>query len=126
MVNSVYLVGRIGKDPESKKVGDKFVTNFSVATSESYKDLNDEWQERTEWHNVAIWRELKHLKKGDIVCVEGKIKTDKHEDKYYTKVAAKSVKRIVKYENFVQFNKSGEVNDRPKNKIQDLGDGLPF
>ena len=39
MVNTVYLVGRIGKDPESKKVGDKFVTNFSVATSESYNRM---------------------------------------------------------------------------------------
>ncbi|MDH5366285.1 MAG: single-stranded DNA-binding protein [Cyclobacteriaceae bacterium] len=81
-VNKVILVGRLGKDPEVRHLESGVgVANFSVATSEVYKDRNSgERKEVTEWHNVVLWRGLadvaeKYLKKGDMVYVEGKLRT---------------------------------------------------
>lgn len=93
-VNKVILIGNLGKDPEIRYISDNVpVANFSIATSESYKDKNGEWQENTEWHNIVAWRNLaeraeKYLKKGKQVYVEGKIRTrawdDKDGNKRYT------------------------------------------
>lgn len=86
-LNKVMLIGRLGKDPEIKKVGDGEVCNFSVATSESWKDKRSgERKERTEWHTIVVWNENainfadKYLKKGDLVYIEGQIQTRKWED----------------------------------------------
>lgn len=86
-VNKVILVGRLGRDPELKHMpnGDA-VANFSVATSEQWKDRNGERQERTEWHNITMYRKLaeiagQYLKKGSEVYVEGKIQSRKYTGK---------------------------------------------
>lgn len=79
-VNKVILLGRLGKDPDSRTTpGGQQVCNFSIATSESYvKDGKKE--EKTEWHDIVLWGKLaelagKYLNKGDNVYVEGKIQT---------------------------------------------------
>jgi Single-strand binding protein family len=61
-VNKVILVGNVGKDPEVRysKSGTP-VANFSLATSERFKDRNDEWQDRTEWHNIVAWQDLAEI-----------------------------------------------------------------
>lgn len=81
-VNKVILVGRLGKDPEVKTLENgKKVANFSIATSESYKEKSTgERKEVTEWHNIVLWEGLaevaqKYIKKGDMLYVEGKLKT---------------------------------------------------
>lgn len=81
-VNKVMLVGRLGKDPEVRHLeSGAAVANFSIATSETYKDRNTgERKEVTEWHNVVLWRGLaevaeKYVKKGDLIYVEGKLRT---------------------------------------------------
>lgn len=81
-VNKVILVGRLGKDPEVRHLeSGAAVANFSLATSETYKDRNSgERVEQTEWHNVVLWRGLaevaeKYLNKGDMVYIEGKLRT---------------------------------------------------
>ena len=81
-VNKVIIVGRLGKDPEVRHLeSGAAVANFSVATSEVYKDRNTgERREQTEWHNVVLWRGLadiaeKYLHKGDMIYVEGKLRT---------------------------------------------------
>lgn len=81
-VNKVILVGRLGKDPEVRNLDNgASVANFSVATSESYKDrTTGEKKEITEWHNVVLWRGLaeiaqRYLHKGDMVYIEGKLRT---------------------------------------------------
>jgi single-strand DNA-binding protein len=87
-LNKVELIGRLGKDPEVKNLSNgSSVANFSVATSESWKDKRSgEKQEKTEWHNIVVWNEKtiefveKYLKKGDLVRIEGKIQTRKWED----------------------------------------------
>ena len=87
MLNKVILVGYLGRDPEIRYMtnGDA-VCNFSIATSESWKDQSGQKQERTEWHNITLYRKLaeiagQYLKKGSLVCVEGKIQSRKYTDK---------------------------------------------
>lgn len=87
-INKVILVGNLGKDPEVRHLeSGTAVANFSLATSETYKDRNSgERKTITEWHNVVLWRGLaevaeKYLKKGDQIYVEGKIRSRQWEDK---------------------------------------------
>ena len=87
-VNKVILLGNLGRDPEVRNFpnGGK-VANFSIATSENWKDRNTgERRERTEWHNVSITNEAlvrvaeQYLKKGSKVYVEGQLETRKWQD----------------------------------------------
>lgn len=85
-VNKVILVGRLGKDPEVRYLdNNRAVANFSIATSENYKDREGNKQELTEWHDIEVWGELakvveRYLKKGNMVYVEGKIRTNRWKD----------------------------------------------
>src|SRR6187401_1817474 len=81
-VNKVILIGRLGKEPEVRNLDNgNTVANFTMATSESYKDkTTGEKKEITEWHNIVLWRGLaeiaqKYLHKGDLVYIEGKLRT---------------------------------------------------
>ena len=86
-VNKVILVGNLGKDPEIRHLENgAAVANFSIATSENYKDRKTgEKVSQTEWHNIVAWRGLaeiaeKYLKKGHKVYIEGKLKTRTWQD----------------------------------------------
>lgn len=87
MLNKVILIGRLGRDPETRFMANgEAVCNFSVATSEKYTDKNGQRQEATEWHNVTMYRKLaeiagKYLTKGSQVYLEGKIQSRKYTDK---------------------------------------------
>lgn len=87
-INKVILVGNLGNDPEVKYAANgNAITKISIATSESWKDKNSgQTQEKTEWHNVTFFGKLaeiagEYLRKGSQVYVEGKLKTDKYQDK---------------------------------------------
>lgn len=105
-VNKVTLLGNIGKDLDYKVTPSGIpLCKFSLATSESFKNKNDQWEERTEWHNVECWRGIaetanKHLKKGSKVYIEGKLKTDSYEKdgstRYSTKVVVSELVLIEK------------------------------
>jgi len=95
MRNKVSLIGRVGSDLELKKFqGDTQVVEFSLATTEKFKDKEGKTVEKTEWHNIRMWNKLagiasKYLNKGDIVSIDGKITTDSWEKdghKYYKTV----------------------------------------
>ncbi len=101
-LNKVMLLGRLGRDPESKATNSGLsVCNFSLATSESVKK-DEEWVERTEWHKIVIFGKLaentaKFCKKGSQVFIEGRIQTRSYQDKegndkYITEVVASIVK----------------------------------
>lgn len=87
MVNKVILIGRLGKDPEVRYTPDgAMVTNFTLATDESYKDKNGEKVQKTEWHRIVTYRKLaeicgNYLVKGKLIYIEGKIQTRSWEDK---------------------------------------------
>ncbi|GAB4454921.1 MAG: single-stranded DNA-binding protein [Anaerolineales bacterium] len=102
-LNRVQLIGYLGKDPESKytPTGRK-VAHFSVAVTQRWKS-GGETKEYTEWVNVEAWGRLgeicqEYLKKGSLVYIEGRLKTDKYEDKgetkYYTKVVALAMQML--------------------------------
>ncbi len=81
-VNKVILVGRVGKEPEVRNLENgASVANFSLATSETYKDkTTGEKKEITDWHNIVLWRGLaeitqKYVHKGDMLYIEGKMRT---------------------------------------------------
>ena len=110
MINKVVLIGRLGRDPEVRYTSDgQAVANFSVATSEKWKDKNTgEMQERTEWHNIVAWRRLgeicgEYLSKGKLVYIEGKLTHRKYTDqnnidRYVTEVVGNMLRILERSE----------------------------
>jgi single-strand DNA-binding protein len=104
-LNRVQLIGRLGKDPESRFTSTgKNVARFSLAVSNRWKSGEGETRENTEWVNIEAWGRLgeicqQYLHKGSLVFIEGRLKTDKFDDKsgetkYYTKVVAISMQML--------------------------------
>lgn len=150
-INKVIIVGNLGKDPESRAFsnGGK-VVNFSVATSEAWKDKNSgERKEKTEWHNVSIFNEglacvaEKYLKKGSKVYIEGALQTRKWQDqsgqdRYSTEVILQgfsSVLVMLDGANGGGAGGSGATGNQPTSRQQapqhaplaaDLDDDVPF
>ncbi len=87
MVNRVFLVGRLGRDPEQRFTSSGTpVTNFSMATDERWKDQSGERQTRTEWHQIVVWGKLaeicsQYLNKGKLVFIEGRLQTREWDDR---------------------------------------------
>ena len=86
-LNKVILIGRLGQEPTIRYMPNgEAVCNFSIATSETWNDRNGQRVERTEWHNITMYRRLaeiagQYLRKGSQVYLEGKIQTRKYQDK---------------------------------------------
>jgi single-strand DNA-binding protein len=103
-LNRVQLIGNLGKDPESRFTPTgKNVTHFSLAVSQRWKSAEGENKENTEWFTVEAWGRLgevcqQYLHKGSLAFIEGRLKTDKYEDKgetkYFTKVVAQSMQML--------------------------------
>ena len=80
-LNKVMLIGRLGRDPEVRYTNSgSAVANFSMATTDTWKDKQGQRQERTEWHNIVAWGRLadfaqNYLKKGKLIYVEGRLQT---------------------------------------------------
>jgi len=110
-MNKVILVGNVGKDPDVRySPSGTPVAKFSPATNERFKDRNDEWQERTEWHSIVAWQRLaeiigEYVAKGSKVYVEGKLQTSSWEDrqtgerKYRTEIVARDLLLLGSREN---------------------------
>ena len=104
-LNRVQLIGRLGKDPEGRFTPTgKQVTSFSIAISNRWKS-GGETKEYTEWVNIEAWGRLgevcqEYLHKGSLVYIEGRLKTERYEDKgetkYFTKVVALSLQFLDK------------------------------
>lgn len=86
-LNKVMLIGNLGRDPEVRYMPNgEAVCNFSIATSETWNDRNGQRQERTEWHNITLYRKLaeiagQYLRKGSQVYIEGRIQSRKYQGK---------------------------------------------
>ena len=104
-VNKVILVGRLGKDPETRYMTNgEAVTNATLATSENWKDKSGEKQEKTEWHNLVFYRRLaeiagEYLKKGSLIYAEGKLQTRKWQtkegqDRYTTEIVVDQMQML--------------------------------
>lgn len=144
-VNKVILVGNLGRDPEVRHLENgASVANFSIATSESYKDKNGNRQEQTEWHNVVLWRGLaeiaeKYLRKGSQIYVEGKLRTRSWQDKdgntrYTTEVVGDNMTMLGGRGNSsegaspaaAKTNDNKSSNEGSANLNNDDEDDLPF
>lgn len=104
-VNKVIILGNVGADPELRYTpGGAAVTNFNIATNESWTDNNSEKQERTEWHRIVVWGRLaeicnQYLRKGSKVYVEGRLQTRSWEGqdgqkRYTTEVVAREMQML--------------------------------
>ena len=104
-VNKVILVGRLGKDPETRYMTNgEAVTNATLATSENWKDKSGEKQEKTEWHNLVFYRRLaeiagEYLKKGSQVYIEGRIQSRKYttkegQERYITEIIVNEMQML--------------------------------
>jgi len=104
-VNKVILVGNLGRDPEVRYMPNgEAVCNFSIATTDSWKDKSGQKQEKTEWHNIVMYRRLaeiagEYLKKGRPVYIEGRLQTRKWQtkegqDRYTTEIVADQMQML--------------------------------
>ena len=142
-VNKVILIGNLGKDPEVRYLeGGTAVANFSIATSETYKNKNGELTTSTEWHNVVVWRKLaeiteKYLKKGNKIYIEGKLRTRSWQDqdgntRYTTEIVADNLTMLGgKNEGTPSANSKPDDNksvEKPKSDFSadNKEDDLPF
>ena len=103
-LNRVQLIGRLGKDPESRFTpSGRQVCSFSVAVGRRWKNADGQVKEATDWFNVDAWGRLgeicqQYLGKGRLVFIEGRLQTDRVEDdgdtRYYTKVVASQMQML--------------------------------
>ena len=131
-VNKVIVLGNLGKDPDLRHLpnGDA-VCNFSLATTESLKDKEGNKQDKTEWHNIVIFRKLaeiagEYLKKGRPVYIEGRLQTRKWQDKegkdrYTTEIVADQMQMLGSRE------EAKEVAKTPASaNFDDMESDIPF
>lgn len=124
-VNKAIIVGNLGRDPEVRYTqSGRAVANFSVATTDTWTDQNNQRQERTEWHRIVVWGRQaencgQYLSKGSQVYIEGDLRTRSYEDKegmqrYTTEIYAQRVQ-------FLSRRGSGEMG-----QSSDGGSGEDF
>lgn len=139
-VNKVILVGNVGKDPEVRYL-DKGVAvgNFSLATTEKGYTLQNGTQvpERTEWHNIVVWRGLaelaeKYIRKGSQLYVEGKIQTRAWEKdgikRYTTEIYAETINLLGKRPEHTEplVSASSTPSEPLETPPPHVADDLPF
>lgn len=121
-VNKAILVGRLGRDPEFRPVGDKEVASMSLATDETYKDKNGEKQKKTQWHRLTSWISIdfirNYLHAGDSIYVEGKIEyrewTDKDGvKKLMTEINVTDIRGMITARSDNQQSSRPATNNRP-------------
>lgn len=121
-MNNVVLVGNVGKDPEIHSTQNSKVAKFSLATSDIRKNQQGEKITDTEWHSIACWGKLadiaeKYIKKGQMLCISGKIHYGSYDDKngnkrYTTEIVAGTLKMIgSKNESVPEFDANHEIGD---------------
>lgn len=141
-VNKVILVGNVGKDPEVKHLeNDLSFAKFPLATSERFKTKSGDRAERTEWHNVVVWRGLAkvaedYVKKGTQLYVEGRIQNRKYQDKdgndrYITEIVADNFQMLGRKgsdgsDQGVQNPASVKESDAPNYVEGPADEDLPF
>ena len=140
-MNKVILIGRLGADPELKYTPNGTAqAKLNLATSERWKDNDGNNQEKTEWHRIITWRRQAEfagewLKKGQLVCVEGKLQTRSWEQdgqkKYMTEVVADNITMLGSKSESDGGKSSGAPENQgepkePPESIDDDDDDLPF
>ncbi len=128
-LNKVLLIGHLGADPESRfTTSGSAVTNFNIATNESWKSTEGDTKEKTEWHRVVLFGQMaetaaEYMKKGQLTFIEGRLQTRSWEDK-------DKVKRYtteILCDNFTMLGrKSEDGGTGSSQKDTEQEDDLPF
>ncbi|MGM0566059.1 MAG: single-stranded DNA-binding protein [Bacteroidota bacterium] len=128
-VNKVILIGRLGADPEMKNFDSGTVmARINIATTEVYRDRDQNKQERTEWHRVILWQKLaeiaeKYLKKGDQVYIEGSLRTRSYEQdgqtKYITEIRGENMTMLGSPSSGQGKQKSSGQSEMAGSKVQE-------
>ena len=149
-LNKVILIGRFGKDPEvtTFENGNRKIS-ATLATSERYRDRDNNWVEQTDWHNIVVWGNLandiadhrRNYMKGDLMYIEGKLRTRQYTDqqgivRYITEVNADKMMQLAPAKPPQQSSYNGnqgqpgyETPAQPADPFADSplpADGLPF
>jgi single-strand DNA-binding protein len=138
-VNKVIIVGNVGKDPEARFMpnGDA-VANFSVATTDTWKDKSGVKQSKTEWHNIVAYRKIaeiikEYVKQGNPIYIEGRLQTRKWQakdgtDRYSTEIIADQMQMLGSKASGDNGNTPSQ--DRKPNEqnsdFDDFEDDIPF
>lgn len=139
-VNKAILVGNVGQDPEVKyTAGGVAVAKVSLATNERFKDRNEQWQDRTEWHRIVAWQRLaeivgEYVRKGSKLYVEGKLQTSTWDDKqtgekrYRTEIVAREIILLGLRDNGQESKHStpGEESSQAHAPTPIADDDIPF
>ena len=133
-LNKVTLIGNLGKDPDIRKTSDgREIANFSIATSESWKDKNTgEKKEKTEWHRVVVFKEglvnviKSYVKKGSKLYIEGQLQTRKWVDssgneKYSTEIVLQGFNTAL-----ILLDNTKPIDSKEFNQTNDEFDEIPF
>ncbi len=134
-INKVILLGNVGKDPEIRFVESQTpVCTLAIATSETYTNRTGEKVTNTEWHNVVLWRNLaslaeKYIRKGDMIYVEGKIRTRTYNDKdgnkkYVTEIIADNIQLTGKKQSSSDFAPSAAGTSTDQQPLSNVSDDL--
>ena len=128
-LNKVLLIGHLGADPESRfTTSGNAVTNFNLATNESWRSTEGDTKEKTEWHRVVLFGKMaetaaEYMKKGQLVFIEGRLQTRSWEDK-------DKVKRYtteILCDNFTMLGRKGDGGSaEASSKDAEQDDDLPF
>jgi len=128
-INKAMVLGHLGKDPIVKTIGNTLNAKFSIATNYEYRNDQGEKVSRTEWHNIECWGPLAeivrdYLKKGDRVCIEGRMRTTSREEegitKYYFSIVASELVML-------GGPNGGQAQAQPQSEEQVLQDDeIPF
>lgn len=137
-INKVILIGNVGKDPEVRHLDSGVaVASFPLATSETYRNRDNQKVTNTEWHNVVVWRGLadvaeKYVKKGNPLYIEGKIRTRSWDDKdgnkrYTTEIVADNMQMLgTKQSNEESASAPENIKTEDIENIPAEDDDLPF
>jgi single-strand DNA-binding protein len=132
-LNKVMLIGRLGQDPELKYTQNgTAVVSFSLATNARWKDQNDEWKDKTEWHNIKAWRGLaetcsNYLKKGSKIYLEGRLEYSDWEDEnkkkhYRTEIV---IDNMIMLDSKAEGKANNKIDEETSSGTQN-DDDLPF
>jgi single-strand DNA-binding protein len=130
-VNRVTLLGNVGRDPEVRAApSGSIIANFSIATTDRYKDAAGNWQDKTEWHNLVAFKRTAeiirdYVKKGSKLYVEGKIQTRSWDDK---ETGAKRYKTEILVNELALLD-SGKPSERAVEAVEQEAsddDSIPF
>lgn len=128
MLNKATIIGRLGKDPETRYTGSgKAVASFSVATDETWKNNAGEKQKKTSWHNITVWGKLaeicqQYLKKGAQVYIEGRL-----DYQTWEKDGVKHYKTVIVADQMKMLGSKGDSSSRQHEQAdapaEEFGDG---